>query len=270
MKQFSYLVDTHCHLDLLAEKQLDILDILHNCKQNKVDILQTICTRVSLFESKILPYTAYDNIFCSVGIHPCYVQEEPEISSQQIVALVDKHHKIIGIGETGLDYYHNTNFVALQQKSFIEHIIASQRTQLPLIVHSRSADEDTINILQKHLLIKNFPVVLHCFSGSPKLAEFALKYGIYMSIAGVVTFKNALELQEVSKKIPLDLLLLETDSPYLAPTPYRGKINQPAHTLEVAKFVATLKNIDLEYIINATTNNFYQIFTRCHSALKIN
>ena len=129
-------------------------------------------------------------------------------------------------------------------------------------MHTRSADADTINILQKYLTIKKFPVVLHCFSGSPILTDFALKFGIYMSIAGIVTFKNAYELQDSVKKIPLDLLLLETDSPYLAPTPHRGKINQPAYVLEVAKFVANLKNISLEQIINATANNFYRIFNR--------
>jgi TatD DNase family protein len=260
--QFSYLVDTHCHLDLLAEKQLNIVDILQNCKQNKVNILHTICTKISVFESKILPYTNNKNIFCSVGIHPCYVQEESEISSQEIISLINKYHKIISIGETGLDYYHSTNFIDLQQKFFIEHIIASQITQLPLIVHSRSADDNTIKILEKYLSIKKFPVVLHCFSGSTQLTNFALQHNIYMSIAGIISFKNAFELQEAVKKIPLDLLLLETDSPYLAPIPYRGKINQPAYVYEVAKFVANIKNISIEHIINATTNNFYKIFTR--------
>lgn len=260
--QFSHLIDTHCHLDLITEKQLDILEILQNCLQNKVDILQTICTKISVFEKKILPYVNYANVFCSIGNHPCYVQEEPKINAQQIVAFVNKYPKIISIGETGLDYYHSTNFIDLQKQSFIEHIIASQVTQLPLIVHTRSADADTINILQKYLVIKKFPVVLHCFSGSPALTEFALNYGVFMSIAGVITFKNAYELQDSVKKIPLDLLLLETDSPYLAPNPYRGKVNQPAYVLEVAKFIANLKNISVEEVINATTTNFYQIFNK--------
>ncbi len=260
--QLSHLIDTHCHLDLITEKQLDILEILQNCSQNKVNILQTICTKISVFEKKILPYTNYTNVFCSIGNHPCYVEEEPQITAKQIIDFINKYSKIISIGETGLDYYHTNKFIDLQKQSFIEHIIASQVTQLPLIVHTRSADTDTINILQKYLTIKKFPVVLHCFSGSPILTDFALKFGIYMSVAGIVTFKNAYELQDSVKKIPLDLLLLETDSPYLAPTPHRGKINQPAYVLEVAKFVANLKNISLEQIINATANNFYRIFNR--------
>ena len=257
--QFSHLIDTHCHLDLITEKQFDISEILQNCLQSKVNILQTICTKISVFEKKILPYTNYDSVFCSIGNHPCYVQEEPLITAQQIIDFTNKYPKIIGIGETGLDYYHSTNFIDLQKQSFIEHIIASQATQLPLIVHTRLADTDTINILQKYLITKKFPVILHCFSGSPALTDFALHYGVFMSVAGIVTFKNADALQEAVKKIPLDLLLLETDSPYLAPTPHRGKINQPAYVLEVAKFIANLKNISVEEVINATTNNFYRV-----------
>ena len=122
--QFSHLIDTHCHLDLITEKQLDILEILQNCSQNKVNILQTICTKISVFEKKILPYTNYTNVFCSIGNHPCYVEEEPQITSKQIIDFINKYSKIISIGETGLDYYHTNKFIDLQKQSFIEHIIA--------------------------------------------------------------------------------------------------------------------------------------------------
>jgi len=256
----NYLVDTHCHLDLIEEKGIGIENIIANCQQNNVRILQTISTKISNF-AKILQYTKHHNIFCSVGVHPCNVYQEGIVNAQTIIDLCNKHSKIIGIGETGLDYFHDLNFIDQQQQSFIEHIIASQQTGLPLIVHSRNADDDTIKILQQYLQQQKFNIVLHCFSGSQKLADFAIANNIYMSVAGIVTFKNATDLQNTVKQIPLELLLLETDSPYLAPMPNRGKVNEPSNILHTAQFIADLKNISLAELMQATTSNFYKIIS---------
>ncbi len=259
---FNYIIDSHCHLDLIEKQGLKIEDVLSNCKENNVGILQTICTRITEID-KILSYTkSHDFIYASVGIHPCNVDEQPKITAEEIIEICKKHPKIIGLGETGLDYYHKDSEVISQKISFIEHIKASQENNLPVIIHSRDADLDMMEILASEQQNKNFPALLHCFSSSKALAKKALDLGIYISISGIVTFKNAHELQEIVKFLPLESLLLETDSPYLAPTPFRGKTNQPSYTKHVAEFVAELKNLPLEEVINQTTENFFKIFKK--------
>ncbi len=258
----SYIVDTHCHLDLVEKQGLNLTEVIENCLQNNVKILQTICTRVTEID-KILHYTKlYDFVYASVGIHPCNVTEQPKISVAEIIELCNAHKKIIGIGETGLDYYHDTSVIDLQKISFLEHIKASQETDLPLIIHSRNADLDMMEILQSEQQNKNFPALLHCFSSSKELSKKALDLGMYISIAGIVTFKNALELQEIVKFLPLESLLVETDSPYLAPMPHRGKTNQPAFTKHVVEFIAELKGLSAEEVARQTTENFFKIFKK--------
>jgi TatD DNase family protein len=256
----NYLVDTHCHLDLIEEKGISLNEILKNCQNNNVKILQNICTRFSKFE-KILSYTI-DNqdIYCSIGLHPCYVSNDEYKTAEQIIALCKIHKKIIGIGETGLDYFHDLSQIDLQKKSFISHIVASSQTKLPTIIHARNADKDMAEILYSEQKNQQFPALLHCFSSSRELCFKALDLGIYISIAGIVTFNNAKDLQEIVKAIPLEYLLLETDSPYLAPTPFRGNTNQPSFTLHVAEFIAKIKNISLEKITEQTTKNFHRLF----------
>lgn len=257
----NYIVDTHCHLDLIEEKGLELNEILQNCQNLDVKILQTISTKISNLD-KILSYTQKeDYIYASAGIHPCNVQDEEEISYKKLLEIC-QHPKIIGIGETGLDYFHNTQYKELQYKSFIQHIKASQENDLPVIIHSRDADEDMINILEEQQKAKNFPALLHCFSSTEELATKALDLGVYISISGIVTFKNAAALQDIVKRIPLEYLLVETDSPYLAPTPYRGKTNQPAYTSYVVDYIADLKNVSRETIMNQTTQNFFNIFKK--------
>lgn len=258
----SYIVDTHCHLDLVEKQGLNLAEVIENCLQNNVKILQTICTRVTEID-KILHYTKlYDFVYASVGIHPCNVTEQPKISAAEIIELCNAHKKIIGIGETGLDYYHDTSAIDLQKISFLEHIKASQETDLPLIIHSRNADLDMMEILQSEQQNKNFPALLHCFSSSKELSKKALDLGMYISIAGIVTFKNALELQEIVEFLPLESLLVETDSPYLAPMPHRGKTNQPAFTKHVVEFIAELKGLSAEEVARQTTENFFKIFKK--------
>jgi len=258
----NYIVDTHCHLDLIEKQGLNLADVMENCSKNNVRILQTICTRITEID-KILHYTKlYNSVYASVGIHPCNVSEQPKTSAEEITKLCHTHKKIIGIGETGLDYYHDVSAVDLQKISFLEHIKASQETDLPLIIHSRNADLDMMEILQSEQQNKIFPALLHCFSSSKELSKKALDLGMYVSIAGIVTFKNAVELQEIVKFLPLESLLVETDSPYLAPMPHRGKTNQPAFTKHVVEFIAELKGLTAEEVATKTTENFFKIFKR--------
>ncbi len=258
----NYIVDSHCHLDLIEKQGLNLEEVIQNSVQNNVKILQTICTRVTEIDHILRYTTLYDFIYASVGIHPCNVLEQPKIFADEILKLCQIHKKVIGIGETGLDYYHDLSAIDLQKFSFLEHIKASQQNDLPVIIHSRNADLDMIEILESEQKNKNFPALLHCFSSSKELSKKALDLGIFISIAGIVTFKNATELQEIVKFLPMESLLVETDSPYLAPVPYRGKTNQPAFTKHVVEFIADLKGLKAEEVAKQTTENFFKIFKR--------
>lgn len=257
------IVDSHCHLDLLEKQGHNIDEIIQNAHAAQVEILQTICTRVSEID-KILDYTKrYENVFASLGVHPNNVDEEPKINAAQLLKICAAEKKIIGIGETGLDYYYKDVAPENQKYSFIEHIRASQESGLPLIIHSRDADSDMMEILTSEQKNKKFPALLHCFSSSESLARKALDLGVLISISGIATFKNALDLQQIVKFLPLESLLVETDSPYLAPVPYRGKTNQPAYTRNVTEFVAQLKGLGWQEVAAQTTQNFFLLFKGC-------
>jgi TatD DNase family protein len=259
---FNYIVDSHCHLDLVEKQGLNLDEVLKTSDENQVKILQTICTRITEID-KILSYTKLrDSIYASVGIHPCNVDEQPRTNAKEILKICQENPKIIGIGETGLDYFHKDSEISSQKISFVEHIAASQENNLPVIIHSRNADLDMMEILESEQKNKNFPALMHCFSSSKELAKKTLDLGIYISISGIVTFKNALELQEIVKYLPLEFLLVETDSPYLAPTPFRGKTNQPGYTKYVVEFIAELKGLKFEDVMNQTTENFFKIFKK--------
>lgn len=254
------IVDSHCHLDLLELKGENIDQIIANAKQNNVEILQTICTRISKIND-ILKYSKkYENVFASIGNHPCNVDEEPKIKAEDIIAICNNNKKIIGIGETGLDYFHKSAAIENQKASFLEHIKAAQILQKPLIIHSRDCDNDMIEILQSEQKNHKFPALLHCFSSSQTLAHKALDLEIYISLAGIVTFKNAQDLQQIAKNLPLNMILVETDSPYLAPTPHRGKTNQPAYTKNVVEFIAQLRGLEWQEVAAQTTQNFRRLF----------
>lgn len=254
------IVDSHCHLDML--KDYDSTDnIIIRAKEANVHYLQTICTRLDNFENILFIAKKYNNVFASVGIHPSEV--ETVTTAKEILELAS-HEKVIGLGETGLDYFYNkeAKHQKMQRESFREHIIASQENNLPVIVHTRDAEEDTLRIIEEHKKDKEFPGLIHCFTASKELAVKMLDLGMYISISGIVTFKNAAELQEVAKFIPLDRMLVETDSPYLAPVPKRGKTNEPSYTKHVAEFIAHLKGINLEKVAEQTTNNFFSLFSK--------
>ncbi len=260
-ESYDFLVDSHCHLDLLAEKGFNIDETIKNAQKNQVRILQTIGTKISNF-NKIYKYAEqYENVFASVGIHPCNVEEEPKVKAEELIKFCQTHPKIIGIGETGLDYFHPNFNVKNQIASFIEHIEAARMTGLPLIIHTRDADLDMAKILEGEMKKGKFKALLHCFSSSRELAIKAVELGIYISISGIVTFKNATDLQNIIKNVPLEYLLVETDSPYLAPTPHRGKINQPCFTKCTAEFLADLKRVSFAEICQSTTSNFFRLFS---------
>ncbi len=259
---YATIIDSHCHLDLIESQGENIDQIIADATSSNVNLLQTICTRVSEID-KILAYTKnYKNVYASIGVHPNNVAAEKVILADDLITIINKEPKIIGIGETGLDYYYKNVPADQQKRSFIEHIKAAQQTQLPLIIHSRDADCDMMQILASEHKNHPFLALLHCFSSSRQLAHKALDLGMYISISGIVTFKNAKDLQEIVRNLPLDRLLVETDSPYLAPMPYRGKSNKPAYTRQVVEFVAQLHNVSWQELANQTTANFLRIFVR--------
>lgn len=254
------IVDSHCHLNYKGlQERLD--EVLENAKQNNISYMQTICTKISEFQTINNIATQHDNIFCSVGIHPNEVSDSEFLKAEEIIEYA-KGDKVIGIGETGLDYFYEKEKAELQRLSFLEHIKAAQIIELPLIIHSRDADNDMIEILETEMKKKKFPALLHCFSSGEELARRAIDIGIYVSLSGIVTFKNATKLQEIAKTIPLDKLLVETDSPFLAPVPMRGKTNEPAYTKHVVDFLAELRETSPKLLAEKTTDNFFNLFKK--------
>lgn len=253
------LVDSHCHLNKLAQTE-NLSDIIKRATDNGVQYLQTICTTFAEMQDILQIVEKYDNVFASCGVHPNDIQES--LPHHQTIIDYCLHPKIIGIGETGLDYYYQTVEKKKQIQSFQQHILASQQNGLPVIVHTREAEEDTIEIVSSEMKNAPFTGLIHCFTSSKDLAKKMLDLGIYISIAGIVTFKNAESLQEIVRYIPLDRLLIETDSPYLAPVPKRGKQNEPSFVVHVAEKIAELKNVSLESVATTTSSNFFSLFNK--------
>ena len=260
--QNEFAVDSHCHLDLLEKDGYNIDVVVADAIKSGVKIMQTICTNFDDLDKLIAYSNKYDEVYNSIGLHPCNVNKENILKAEDMLKLCNKSPKIIGIGETGLDFYHQNDNHLLQKQSFLSHIELSQNTELPLIIHSRNADKMMIDILKSEQKNCKFPALLHCFSSSAELANIAIDLDIKISVAGIVTFKNAKELQDIIKNVPLEYLMIETDSPYLAPVPHRGQVNQPAFVIEVAKMIAVIKNLDLATILSQTTSNFLSIFKK--------
>ena len=254
------LVDSHCHLDYL-ERDGDLDEAVERARQAGVGTIVTICTKVSEFETIKRIAERYDDIWCTVGIHPHEVAREPQVTTAQLLEMA-QHPKVVGIGETGLDYYYEHSPREAQKNSFRTHIVAARESGLPLIVHTRDADDDTMEILAEAYADGAFPGLIHCYSTSPEVAEKALKIGFYISIAGIVTFKRAEELQQTAAGLPEDRLLVETDAPYLAPVPKRGKRNEPSYVAFTAAKLAELRNDDASRIATVTTDNFFRLFSK--------
>jgi len=254
------LVDSHCHLDFPDfEGELD--EIVARAGEAGVGLMVTIGTKLRDFDKVLKVAEAYDNIVCTVGIHPHEAETEPDVAVARLLEFA-QHPKVVGIGETGLDYFYEHSPREAQKQNFLTHIVAARETQLPLIIHTRDADDDMAEILTQEMGKGAFPALLHCFSSSRPLALTALDLGLYISLSGIVTFKSAADLQETVAGAPLDRLLVETDAPYLAPVPKRGKRNEPAFVAHTAAKVAELQNIDLDALTTATTDNFFRLFTK--------
>ncbi len=254
------LVDSHCHLDFPDfEGKLD--DVITRANNAGVGFMVTICTELKKFEQVLNVANSYDNIWCTVGVHPHNAALEPKTSSQTLISMA-KNAKVIAFGETGLDFYYNHSPKKQQITLFRQHIEAAREASLPVVIHSRDADEELVRVLNDEYKVGTFTGVIHCFSGSPKLAEAALQLGLYISISGIVTFKNSHDLRNIIKTIPIDRLLVETDAPYLTPAPHRGKCNEPAYTALTANKVAELKEVNLDILASNTTRNFFQLFTK--------
>lgn len=254
------LVDSHCHLDFPDfSEELD--DIVDRARSAGVETLLTICTSITNFDAVRSIAERYDNIYCSVGIHPHNAALEPDIQSRHLVKMAD-HPKVVGIGETGLDYYYDKSPRNRQQENFRTHIRAARETGLPLIVHSREAERDTADILTEEMGKGAYTGVMHCFSSREELADTAMDLGLYISLSGIVTFKNARDLRGIVPRIPDTRLLIETDAPYLAPVPKRGRRNEPSFVIHTASAVARIRQVGLDEIAATTTANFYRLFSK--------
>ena len=254
------LVDSHCHLDFESFEE-DREECIERARSKGINTLLTISTHVSRFDTVLKLAKSSTNIFCSVGIHPHHVSEEPKIFSRELIKLSEQP-KVIGIGETGLDYYYDNSPRDRQQESFLEHVKAARETQLPLIVHTRDADQTMAEILKKEMKYGQFPCVLHCFSSGKLLADCAIELGCYISISGIVTFKNAQDLRNIVHQLPLDKILVETDAPFLAPVPNRGKRNEPSFLTNTVDQIAKLQGISSETLADITTQNFFHLFSK--------
>lgn len=255
------IVDSHCHLDYLERDGRDLDAVVGDARAAGVETLVTICTKVTEFETVRAIAKRFDPVWCTVGIHPHEADSEPEVTTARLVDLA-RDPKVVGIGETGLDYYYEHSGRAAQQKSFRAHIVAARETGLPLIVHTRDADEDTVEILEDEMGKGAFPGVIHCFTSSTWLAQRSIDMGLSISISGIVTFKSAHDLRAAVEAIPLDRLLVETDSPFLAPVPKRGKQNEPAFVVHTAAFLADLMGVTEAELARITTQNFYKLFSK--------
>jgi len=253
------MIDSHCHLDHspLYEK---LNEVINRAQLIGVKFFLTISTSLKSFEVVKTIISKYENIYGTLGIHPHEVKNHADVDKKMLVGLKDINSKIIGIGETGLDFYYQNSDKLIQQEKFKEHIETAIDLDIPIIVHSREAEMDTFNIL-KDFSSKNPKILMHCFTGSFKFSKKLLDLGAYISLSGIITFKNSIELQETVSSVPLDRLLVETDSPYLTPEPKRGLTNEPSFIKHTMKKLAKIKNISYDDLIVYTSNNFIKLFS---------
>jgi len=254
------LIDHHCHLDF-PQFDEDRGGLIARAEAAGVGAMITISTRVRQFDRIRAIAEAHPNVFCSVGTHPHYADEELDIPADEIAALA-QHDKCVAVGEAGLDYHYQKSSPEGQADGFRRHITAARMTGLPLEIHARDADDDTAAILRDEHEKGPFPAVMHCFTGGRALAMTAIELGLYISFSGVVSFKKSTELQALAAELPLDRILVETDAPYLAPVPYRGKTNEPAYVVETAKAVANARGMAFEELAEATSDNVFRLFEK--------
>jgi TatD DNase family protein len=254
------LVDSHCHLDF-PDFAPELEAVVARAEAAGVGHMVTISTRVRRHAQVLAIAERFPNVTCSVGTHPHHAHEELDITAEDLVARAE-HPKVVAIGEAGLDYHYDNSPRDAQEQGFRTHIAAARATQLPLVIHAREADEDTARILEDEMGKGPFPAVLHCYTGGPDLARRAIALGHSISFTGIVTFRNSAALREIAGSLPADRFLVETDAPYLAPLPYRGKRNEPAYVVEVAKVLAEVRGVSADEIARQTSENFFRLFSK--------
>ncbi len=253
------IIDSHCHLEYEPINS-SLKEVINRAFKNGVEYLLSISTTNESYDKIIKIVENYKNVYGTYGIHPHETNNYKNLTSLEIIKKASLNNKIIGIGETGLDFYYDHSDRNIQKKIFIEHIKAAQNLNLPLIVHTRSAEDETYEILKIEKKNKDFKILIHCFTGSKIFAHKLVDIGCYISASGVVTFKKSKELAETFLTLPNDRLLVETDSPYLSPEPLRGKTNEPSHIVHTVNFLANLKGIDAKSFAETTSSNFFKLF----------
>ncbi|WP_064710588.1 TatD family hydrolase [Rhizobium bangladeshense] len=255
------LIDTHCHLDF-ADFEAERDEIVTRAHQAGVKQMVTISTRVRKLDGLLAITERYPSVFCSVGTHPNNAGDELDIQTEELVRLANAHEKIVAIGEAGLDYFYDTQKPEDQQTGFRRHIAAARITQLPLVIHSRSADEDMAAILTEEMGKGAFPFILHCFSAGPELAKAGVELGGFVSFSGILTFPKSEELREIARTVPHERLLVETDAPYLAPKRWRGKRNEPSYVVNTAEVLAETIGLSYADVARITTQNALRLFSK--------
>lgn len=259
------LIDHHCHLDF-PQLAAELDDIVARAVQARVRVMVSISTRIRRLPELISLAERYPSVFCSVGTHPHNAHEELDIPVEEIVRL-SEHPKVVAIGEAGLDYHYRKSPPEAQAEGLRRHIAAARITGLPLEIHSRDADEDMARIIEEEHSRGPFPAILHCFTGGHDLAMRAATLGVMISFSGIITFRKSDELRAVAAEVPMDRLLVETDAPFLAPEPFRGKTNEPAHVIHTADALARVKGITRQELATATTENFFRLFRKVPRAM---
>ena len=252
------LIDSHCHLDF-PDFASELDAVVERAHAAGVERMVTISTRVKRQAELLAIAERFADVFCSVGTHPHYAHEELDVTAADLVART-RAAKVVALGEAGLDYHYDNSPRDAQERGFRAHIAAARETGLPLVIHSRDADDDTAKILEEEMGKGAFPAVLHCFTGGPDLAQRAIALGLFVSFTGILTFKTADALRAIAAKLPPDRILVETDAPYLAPGKLRGKRNEPAFVVETAKVLAEARGVSLDEIARQTTANFFRLF----------
>ena len=253
------IADSHCHLDNSnLFDQLD--DVVKRAQSSQVKYLLTICTTLESFDKIKLIITKYKNVYGTFGIHPHETAKYLNVDTNFILNIKNKHKKIIGIGETGLDFYYNYSDKDVQKKSFIKHVKAALELNIPLIVHTRNAEIDTFDILKSEKKNSDFKILMHCFTGSNDFAKKLIDINSYISVSGIITFKNSTELVDTVSSIPIERLLVETDAPYLSPYPHRGETNEPSYIVHTIEKLSQIKKISIKSVISNTTSNFKKLF----------
>lgn len=258
------LIDSHCHLDF-PDFAADLDAIVARAARAGVSGMLTISTRVRRHADLLAIVDRYPNVYGSIGTHPHNADEEDGVSSEELIALT-RHPKVIALGEAGLDYFYQQGSRDAQARGFRTHIAAARATGLPLVIHARSADEDCARILEEEMARGPFRAVLHCYTGGPELARTAIDLGLSISFTGIMTFKTSQAIRDIAASLPADRIMVETDSPYLAPPPHRGKRNEPAFVFEIARVLAQVRGVSFDEICRQTTDNFFRLFSKAKPA----